>query len=47
MLYIKTDASGVGLREGLLWVRQGMTYSRDTTLDNSIVRPKVLASNRL
>ena len=44
---LRTDASGVGLGERLLQEREGMTFSRDTMPENSILRAKAFASKNL
>ena len=46
-LYPETDASGIGLSATLLQTRDGVTCLKDTTPDNTILRPIVFASKRL
>ena len=46
-LYLKTDASEVGLRAGPLQTRDGMSFWRDEAPDNNILRPIAVASKSL
>ena len=46
-LYLETYTSGIGLSTGLLHTRDGMTYPKDTTPDNTILRPITFASKSL
>ena len=46
-LYLKTDASGIGLGAALLHTRDGTTCPKDITLDNSTLRPITFANKSL
>ena len=46
-LYLKTDASGVGLGTALLQTRDGTTCPKDIVPDNTILRPITFASKSL
>ena len=46
-LSLETDASGVVLVAGLLQARDGMSCPKDTTLDNTIMRPIAFAKKSL
>ena len=47
VLYLDTDASGIGLEAALLQTRSGRSCSRDKAQDNSILRPIAFASKSL
>ena len=47
LLYTETDKSGVGLRAGLLQIRDGTSCQRDDIPDNNIIRPITFAGERL
>ena len=46
-LYLKTDASRVGLGAALLQVQEGTTWQKDMVLDNTILCPTAFASKSL
>ena len=46
-LYLKTDASGVGLGAALLQTQEGTTCQKDMVTDNTILHPIALASKSL
>ena len=47
LLYMETDASGVGLRAGLLLTRDGTSCHRDETPDNNVLQWITFASKSL
>ena len=46
-LYLETDASGIGLGAALLQTRDHTTCPKDSTPDNTILRPLAFASKSL
>ena len=46
-LYLKTDASGIGLGVALLQLRDNTSCQKDTAPDNTILPPIALASKSL
>ena len=44
LLYLETDASGVGLSAALLQMHEGTTCQKDTVPDNTILHPTAFAS---
>ena len=44
LLYLETDASGIGLRAALLQLRDSMACQKGTAPDNTILRPIAFAS---
>ena len=46
-LYLKTDASGVGLGAALLQTQEGTTCQKDMVPDNTILHPIAFASEIL
>ena len=46
-LYLKTDASGVGLGTALLQIQEGTTCQKDIVPDNTILHPIAFASKSL
>ena len=47
LLYLKTDASGIGLEAALLQLRDNMNCPKDTAPDNIILHPIAFASKSL
>ena len=46
-LYLETNASGVGLGEGILWVTDGIQFPKDVTPDNTALCPVAFLSKIL
>ena len=47
VLYLETDASGIGLSAGLLLIRESMNCTCDKTLNITILRPIAFASKSM
>ena len=47
LLYLKTDASGVGLGAALLQLRDNTNCPKDTAPDNTILHPIIFVSKSL